>query len=61
MEDHLKYTCPQRRTRCEFCNKEFTGHSLEVGTDIFYNIEGFGGLSRQLYIGIVSKYGAINN
>lgn len=32
MEDHLKYTCPQRRTRCEFCNKEFTGHSLEVRT-----------------------------
>ncbi|KAJ8959277.1 hypothetical protein NQ317_005813 [Molorchus minor] len=30
MEDHLKYTCPQRRTRCEFCNKEFTGMSLEV-------------------------------
>lgn len=30
MEDHLKYTCPQRRTRCEFCNKEFTGHALEV-------------------------------
>ncbi|XP_072375899.1 TNF receptor-associated factor 4-like, partial [Diabrotica undecimpunctata] len=29
MEDHLKYTCPQRRTRCEFCNKEFTGHALE--------------------------------
>ncbi|XP_023020575.1 TNF receptor associated factor 4 isoform X1 [Leptinotarsa decemlineata] len=29
MEDHLKYTCPQRRTRCEFCNKEFTGHTLE--------------------------------
>lgn len=30
MEDHLKYTCPQRRARCEFCNKEFTGHVLEV-------------------------------
>ncbi|KAK9738423.1 TRAF-type zinc finger [Popillia japonica] len=29
MEDHLKYTCPQRRARCEFCNKEFTGHTLE--------------------------------
>lgn len=29
MEDHLKYTCPQRRTRCEFCNKEFSGHALE--------------------------------
>lgn len=34
MEDHLKYTCPQRRTRCEYCNKEFTGHALEnhIGT-----------------------------
>ncbi|XP_048518966.1 TNF receptor-associated factor 4 isoform X3 [Dendroctonus ponderosae] len=29
MEDHLKYTCPQRRTRCEFCAKEFSGHGLE--------------------------------
>ncbi|CAG9771399.1 unnamed protein product [Ceutorhynchus assimilis] len=29
MEDHLLYTCPQRRTRCEFCSKEFTGHTLE--------------------------------
>ncbi|XP_044732716.1 TNF receptor-associated factor 4 isoform X2 [Chrysoperla carnea] len=29
MEDHLKYTCPQRRARCEFCTKEFTGHTLE--------------------------------
>jgi hypothetical protein len=30
MEDHLKYTCPQRRARCEFCGKDFTGHTLEV-------------------------------
>lgn len=30
MEDHLKYTCAQRRARCEFCAKEFTGHTLEV-------------------------------
>lgn len=37
MEDHLKYTCPQRRTRCEFCNKEFTGHSLEVSLQTFFN------------------------
>ncbi|XP_069703120.1 TNF receptor-associated factor 4 isoform X1 [Periplaneta americana] len=29
MEDHLKYTCPQRRARCEFCGKDFTGHTLE--------------------------------
>ena len=30
MEDHLKYTCAQRRARCEFCAKEFTGYNLEV-------------------------------
>lgn len=30
MEDHLKYTCSQRRTRCEFCGKDFTGVTLEV-------------------------------
>lgn len=36
MEDHLKYTCPQRRTRCEFCNKEFSGHALEVSTHQFF-------------------------
>jgi len=30
MEDHLKYTCPERRARCEFCGKDFTGHTLEV-------------------------------
>lgn len=30
MEDHLKYTCAQRRARCDFCAKEFTGHTLEV-------------------------------
>ncbi|KMQ91394.1 tnf receptor-associated factor 4 [Lasius niger] len=29
MEDHLKYTCAQRRARCDFCAKEFTGHTLE--------------------------------
>ncbi|XP_031351931.1 TNF receptor-associated factor 4 isoform X2 [Photinus pyralis] len=29
MEDHLKYTCPHRRARCEFCTKDFTGESLE--------------------------------
>ncbi|XP_052120968.1 TNF receptor-associated factor 4 isoform X2 [Frankliniella occidentalis] len=29
MEDHLKYTCPERRTRCEFCGQDFTGHTLE--------------------------------
>lgn len=32
MEDHLKYTCAQRRARCEFCAKEFTGHTLEKHT-----------------------------
>lgn len=32
MEDHLKYTCAQRRARCDFCAKEFTGHTLEVYT-----------------------------
>jgi TNF receptor-associated factor 4 len=30
MEDHLKYTCPQRRARCEFCGQDFTGLTLEV-------------------------------
>lgn len=30
MEDHLKYTCSNRRTKCEFCIKEFTGQQLEV-------------------------------
>lgn len=30
MEDHMKYTCPQRRARCEFCGKEFIGATLEV-------------------------------
>lgn len=30
MEDHLKYTCAQRRARCDFCAKEFTGLTLEV-------------------------------
>lgn len=29
MEDHVKYTCPKRRTKCEFCNKEFLGEMLE--------------------------------
>ncbi|XP_011154628.2 TNF receptor-associated factor 4 isoform X2 [Harpegnathos saltator] len=32
MEDHLKYTCAQRRARCDFCAKEFTGHTLEKHT-----------------------------
>lgn len=30
MEDHLKYTCAQRRTRCDFCAKDGTGETLEV-------------------------------
>ncbi|XP_077300538.1 TNF receptor associated factor 4 isoform X3 [Arctopsyche grandis] len=29
MQDHLRYTCPQRRANCEFCAKEFSGHMLE--------------------------------
>ncbi|XP_023319355.1 TNF receptor-associated factor 4 isoform X1 [Trichogramma pretiosum] len=29
MEDHLKYTCAQRRARCDFCAKEFSGYNLE--------------------------------
>lgn len=29
MEDHLKYTCAQRRARCESCATEFTGLALE--------------------------------
>lgn len=39
MEDHLKYTCPQRRTRCEFCSQEFTGHTLEVSINLFLSYE----------------------
>lgn len=35
MEDHLKYTCPQRRTQCEFCGKDFIGATLEVIFCIF--------------------------
>lgn len=37
MEDHLKYTCPQRRARCEFCGKDFTGQTLEVSERRFQN------------------------
>ncbi|XP_042909927.1 TNF receptor-associated factor 4 isoform X2 [Parasteatoda tepidariorum] len=29
MEDHLLYTCPKRRTRCEYCSRDFTGETLE--------------------------------
>ncbi|XP_076344553.1 TNF receptor-associated factor 4-like isoform X1 [Tachypleus tridentatus] len=29
MKDHLSYTCPKRRISCEFCNREFTGETLE--------------------------------
>ncbi|ALC38742.1 Traf4 [Drosophila busckii] len=29
MTDHLQYTCNQRRTRCEFCQSEFSGAGLE--------------------------------
>ncbi|GAB6029628.1 hypothetical protein CHUAL_005366 [Chamberlinius hualienensis] len=32
MEDHIKFTCPKRRTKCEFCNKEFLGEMLEGHT-----------------------------
>lgn len=35
MQDHLRYTCPQRRASCEFCAKEFSGHMLEV---LYFNI-----------------------
>ena len=31
MEDHLQFTCPRRRARCEHCNTEFSGQTLEVG------------------------------
>jgi len=30
MEDHLKFTCPRRRARCEHCNMEFSGQTLEA-------------------------------
>ncbi|KAG8199730.1 hypothetical protein JTE90_000826 [Oedothorax gibbosus] len=30
MEDHLLYTCPKRRTRCEYCQRDFTGETLET-------------------------------
>ncbi|XP_030240445.1 TNF receptor-associated factor 4 isoform X2 [Drosophila navojoa] len=29
MTDHLQYTCTMRRTRCEFCQSEFSGAGLE--------------------------------
>ncbi|XP_058796875.1 TNF receptor-associated factor 4 [Phymastichus coffea] len=29
MEDHLKYSCAQRRVRCEFCAQEFAGYNFE--------------------------------
>ncbi|XP_076344560.1 TNF receptor-associated factor 4-like isoform X7 [Tachypleus tridentatus] len=32
MKDHLSYTCPKRRISCEFCNREFTGETLENHT-----------------------------
>lgn len=38
MEDHMKYTCPQRRTRCEFCAKDFTGVQLEVKKKNYYKL-----------------------
>ncbi|XP_049952373.1 TNF receptor-associated factor 4 isoform X1 [Schistocerca serialis cubense] len=30
MEDHLRYTCPQRRVHCQFCGNDFTGVTHEV-------------------------------
>jgi TNF receptor-associated factor 4 len=36
MEEHLKTTCPQRRARCQFCNKEFSGHVFEVIITRYY-------------------------
>lgn len=32
MNDHLAFTCTQRRATCEFCNVEFTGQGLEVSS-----------------------------
>uniref|UniRef100_A0A1A9WDL9 TNF receptor-associated factor 4 n=1 Tax=Glossina brevipalpis TaxID=37001 RepID=A0A1A9WDL9_9MUSC len=29
MTDHLQYTCTMRRTKCEFCQSEFSGAGLE--------------------------------
>ncbi|XP_065214318.1 TNF receptor-associated factor 4 isoform X1 [Planococcus citri] len=29
MEDHLKYTCPERIARCEFCGQDFPGSAIE--------------------------------
>lgn len=29
MDDHLQFTCPRRRARCQHCNSEFSGHTLE--------------------------------
>ncbi|XP_067125094.1 TNF receptor-associated factor 4-like [Centruroides vittatus] len=29
MEDHLLFTCPKRRTRCDFCGRDFSGESLQ--------------------------------
>ena len=36
MEDHLLYTCPKRRTRCEYCSRDFTGETLEVRNHSFF-------------------------
>lgn len=30
MEDHLKYTCPERMARCEFCAQDLNGAALEA-------------------------------
>lgn len=29
MEDHLKYTCAERITRCEFCGNDLSGAALD--------------------------------
>lgn len=29
MEDHLKYTCPERIAKCEFCGLDFPGSAME--------------------------------
>ncbi|XP_014244337.1 TNF receptor-associated factor 4 isoform X1 [Cimex lectularius] len=32
MEDHLRYTCPARTERCEFCSTELSGPALDAHT-----------------------------
>lgn len=32
MEDHLKYTCPERIARCEFCGQDLSGAALDKHT-----------------------------